>query len=675
MKLSILGSFVALAAAVNALPSLLSEEETAELKVQLENQYAHTEFSQQDSELIDVFAKQLNQITQYNGTNQSKCDRCVERLQLGKAIALTKPQLVSPVFTQWCLDTKFKKTESLCKTTFGRLTVANDSLGSNFAHMLQLMDPAGYDGQLYCHFQESKACPLPETPEMDLSHLWPAKESKHEIAPEPSNETYNVLHLSDFHIQEEYQIGSEANCSQYMCCGPRSFNENPLPEGFNSTADFSEDEISKLSYFNAWYDDDYNLIKGDEVDAFANESIRVPAYTFGHYKCDSPEVLINNSLLSIAKYQEELGLDFEFSIFTGDLVDHDEPEFININQTIKSEEMSFRDVKAILKDIPMYAVLGNHDTFPYAQMAQKKSGFGNLFDWNAELMADLWEDYGWINSTQARYAREHYAGFAVTTKSNLKVISLNSNTWYPSNLYAYWNATDFDSFGQFQFLIDELIESEKNDQRVWIIAHIPTITQALPVQAEAYKQIITRFSPYTIAGIFYGHTHSDQFNVLYAGNDVSDKKEEDALQNTWISQAITPLTTNNPSWRYYSVDKKTHSIMNAYNYYTKLNETFTNNSDEPQWEFEYNPRDSYGIEWPETSPLNATFWHRVSESIYKSNDTRQTYINYMKRLSPYIPTCSETNQCDNTYCYVSNFVLEDYNRCIEELGITFTGYI
>ncbi|CAM9013646.1 unnamed protein product [Wickerhamomyces anomalus] len=661
MKLSILGSLAALASIASAVP-VISQETQTQLEASLEQQYAYTNYKPSDQVLIKEFTHQLNQITLYNGTNSTKCERCLKRLELGKTLALTKPELVAPVFTQWCLDTKFSAAVK-CHTTFGRMTTVNDTSGTNFAHLLQLMDPAGYDGQLFCHFQHGKACKMPKTPEIDMSSYWPAKEPKHEVAPTPGDETYNVLHVSDFHIQTEYKIGSEANCSQYMCCTDNNFNKNKLPEGFNSTANFTSEEIANLSYYEAWYDEELNLVKGAEIDVFANESIWTPAYTFGHYKCDSPEVLVNNSLKSIAEYQEELGLDFTFSIFTGDLVDHAETEVIDLNKTIKSEELVFRDVKAILKDLPMYAVLGNHDTFPYAQMAQKKSGFGNLFDWNAELMADLWEDYNWINSTQARYAREHYAGFAVTTKDNLKVISLNSNTWYQSNLYSYWNATDVDSYGQFQFLIDELIESEKNDQRVWIIAHIPTNAEALPVPSEVYKQIVTRFSPYTIAGIFYGHTHADQFNVLYKSDDISNKDESDAIQNTWISQAITPLTENNPSWRYYSVDKKTHSIMNAYNYYSRLNETFTNNSEEPVWDFEYSSRDAYGIDWPETSPLNATYWHRVSEKIHQDNDTRQTYINFMRRLSPYTPVCTESDECDNTYCYVSNFAFEDYQAC------------
>ncbi|CCH46389.1 Sphingomyelin phosphodiesterase [Wickerhamomyces ciferrii] len=646
---------------VGSLATLVSAVPLFNLETALET----TNYSPSDEKLIYEFAHQLTTIDQFNSTNSTKCEKCIERLQLGKSIALTKPNLIFPIFTKWCIDNKVTD-ETTCKMTYGRNTVLNATSGTNFANLLTLMDPNSYDGQLYCHYQSDKHCPLPETPKIDMSSYWPEKQDKHKIAPEPSNETYNVLHISDFHIQLDYSIGSEANCSQYMCCTDHNYNKFEIPEGYDFTANLTQDQINNLSYTPAWYDQDFELEHGDSID-ISNSTKWFPANTFGHYNCDAPEVLINSSLKSVAKYQEELGLDFKFSIFTGDLVDHDEDYHLDYEKIIKSEEYIFRDIKTTLKNIPVYPVLGNHDTYPYAQLAQEKSGFGNILDWNAELMGDLWEDYEWINGSTARYAREHYTGFAVETTTNLKVIALNSNAYYASNLYNYWNATDVDSFGQFQFLIDELIDSESKDQRVWIIAHIPFVQEALPIPAEVFKQIVKRFSPSTIAGIFFGHTHMDQFNILYDG-DVLEKTEENAVNMAWISQAVTPLTDNNPSWRYYTVDTKTHSVMNSFNYYTKLNETFYNESEEPNWEFEYSARESYSDvvnEWPETSPLNATFWHRVASGVNSSTEIAQTYNNFKRRFSPYVPQCIGTNDCDGSYCFLASFTLKEYEACLK----------
>ncbi|GMF05444.1 unnamed protein product [Ambrosiozyma monospora] len=231
-------------------------------------------------------------------------------------------------------------------------------------------------------------------------------------------------------------------------------------------------------------------------------------------------------------------------------------------------------------------------------------------------MAEMWTDYEWLNAEEAQLVRTHYTGFSVTTKRGLKVVSLNSNCWYIKNHYLYANMTgDPDQFGLFQFLIDELVESEANDQRVWIIWHIPVLDpDTLAIPAKIWTDIVERFSPYTIAAMFNGHTHRDEFSLLYKGNgtDSSAKTEENLINFSWISQAVTPIVENNPGWRYYSIDTETFSVMDSFNYYTKLNETFYNSGDAPVWEFENSARDAYGVQdWPATSPLNATYWHKI----------------------------------------------------------------
>lgn len=500
------------------------------------------------------------------------------------------------------------------------------------------------------------ACPKPETPNVTLSHMWPAKQPKHEVAPEPSfNETFNVLHISDFHIELDYTVGAEANCSSSMCCTPHS--KNKLSDKHSIIHD-------KNSFYDSSYSDDGTFVKGSLIDVFSNDTIWSPASTFGDYRCDAPEILVNSSLNSISKFSEENNIEFDFAIFTGDLVDHDEVSLTSYEMTVESEEVVFRDIKNKLKDVPVYSVMGNHDNFPYGELAQENHGFSNMFSWNAELMADLWEDYGWLSPKESQYARKHYTGFSVETKRGLKVIALNSNVWYKKNHYAYWNATTPDNFGQFDFLVQELVESEAKDQRVWIIAHIPFSSDALPLPSKLFAEVVERFSPYTIANIFFGHTHLDQFQILYSSSGDDAKTIENVVASSWISQAVTPWIHSNPSWRYYTVDKDTFSVMNAYNYYTKLNETFVNNGEEPTWEFEYSSREGYNITWPETAPLNATYWHLVASEVNSSVSSNQLYRNYAMRFSPYVPDCANSINCGYDYCYLSSFTVDEYDSCI-----------
>lgn len=602
----------------------------------------------------------INELKSLSSRNMSSCDQCITRLAIGKSLALVRPDLVPKVFTTWCLDTGHWS-NATCISTFSRNTVEASYTGTNFADMLSLMDPFDYDGQLYCYYKESKLCEKPKTPNITLSDMWPPKQKKHFLAPEPSgNDTFNVLHISDFHLQLDYVIGSEANCTTSMCCTPHSRNKNT-----SSSAKGYEGIWN--SFYESSYAENGTFIRGPYIDVFQNSSIWMPAPTWGHYRCDPPEILINSSLDSIVEYSKEKSLDFEFAIFTGDLVDNDELKYTNYEMTVQSEEVVYRDIKAKLDRLPVYCVMGNHDTFPYGELAQENHGFSNYFSWNAELMADLWEDYQWLDTKASQYARKHYTGFSVETKLGLKIISLNSNVWYRKNHYAFWNASQPDTFGQFEFLINELVESEAKDQRVWIITHIPFATDALPLPSKLYAEIVERFSPYTIAGIFFGHTHLDQFEILYAGSGSEAKTIENVLNVGWISQAVTPWVENNPSWRYYTVDKKTFSVMDSFNFYTNLNETFSNNGLEPVWKFEYSAREAYNITWPETSPLNGTYWHKVAEKVKTSVEYRQLYQNYAKRFSPYVPNCSKTSTCDKDYCFLTSFTIDQYDDCIKNL--------
>lgn len=593
-------------------------------------------------------------------TNLDKCQRCKSTLDIGKAIALTNPELVAPIFIKWCEMTKLGSAAT-CKNTYSRHTVEASRSGSDFANVLQLMDPWSVDGDYLCHFKMKSQCPLPELPTIDLSSWWPAKPESHMTAPTPGNETFNVLHVSDFHIELDYTLGSEANCTTSgMCCNPHSWNKNAKPDSIDN---------SDLRFFDSYYTDEGVFQLGEDITSEVyNSSVWTPAQEFGFYQCDSPELLINSSLKSIVDYQLNNSMEFDFVIFTGDMVDHDEQEHISYQSTIESQEHVLRDLKNYFKDVPVYPVLGNHDTFPYGQLASEASGHKNLYEWNDELMASIWIGNGWIPFDDYDQIKKHYTGYSIQTKRGLKVIALNSNSYYTANYYNYWNMTDgIDQFGTLKFLVDELLESEAQGQRVWVIAHVPPNTQTLPTQAEAYKQIYSRFSPSTIAGLFFGHTHQDQFTMLYANDN---KTIEDAIMNTWIIQSVTPWVGFNPGWRYYEVDTETFSIMNSMNFYTKLNETFGNDGAEPVWEFEYSAREAYDPQstWPADAPLNATFWATVAESIKKSNETAQLYSDFAYRLSPFAPDCSD-GECKENYCYVSSFGVNEYEKCAGEGSI------
>lgn len=254
---------------------------------------------------------------------------------------------------------------------------------------MTLLDPYGDDGQAVCaEFVKIKgkaACKYPDTPKFDISSWWPAKPQNPNI-PKSEGKTFNAAHVSDFHIDLRYTIGAEADCDKGMCCTPVVENKKAKAAG-----------LSPL----------------------------VPAQKQGTYKCDSPEVLLDKGMQSVGTLAAVK--DFEFAIFTGDMVSHDLDEWLSFAHTFQSEEECYYLMKKHLKDVPMYPTFGNHDSYPYAQLAQNKSGYAGDFTWNAELSAALWQDFGWIDEETEKQAAHTYGSFAVTTKRGLRVISVDSN--------------------------------------------------------------------------------------------------------------------------------------------------------------------------------------------------------------------------------------------------------
>jgi sphingomyelin phosphodiesterase len=71
------------------------------------------------------------------------------------------------------------------------------------------MSLATGDYQAWCFYQW-KVCKRPQPIEIDESKYFCPKPKSAEVVPVPSHETIDVLHLSDFHIDPRYDIGSEA---------------------------------------------------------------------------------------------------------------------------------------------------------------------------------------------------------------------------------------------------------------------------------------------------------------------------------------------------------------------------------------------------------------------------------------------------------------------------------
>lgn len=472
---------------------------------------------------------------------------------------------------------------------------------------LKHMDIDGFDGSYFCHYLMHGACERPHTPRIDFSTFLPPYPAKLEPLPKSKGETFNVLHVSDIHLSSTYLVGSEANCLGYMCCTKESMKDPRKPSQ--------------------------------------------KATPYGGYKCDTPMALLDSTLQNVSH------VPYDFALFTGDMVDHD-PAFITKSRTITEEKEVLEALKRNLGNVPVYCTLGNHDTYPYAQEARSNSPYCQKFSYNTELMRHMWTRFNWLSVEDAKSVSLHHGAYSVMAHPKLKIIALNSNMYFLWNFYNYVNSTDPTCGGALSFLVDELAQCEKQGLKAWIIAHVPpggTASETLPVPSNFLSAIFERFDA-NIAGIFFGHTHRDEFTVQYVGPKVS----ENALKVAYIAPSVTPHVDRNPAWRYYKVDTETFEIMDVVNYQIHLNDTFC--GDPPEWRLSYSTRETYNKWWPETASLNATYWHFVAEDIRHDLDFAQTFLNRAYRDSPNVPICDTKCQLER-YCFSTCMTNDEVVEC------------
>lgn len=560
--------------------------------------------------LAEIFTNVTNVIRDGANGTTSNCTICKNALAAAKPAALTVPSLVPNAMVQFCELYKFHS-NATCQVDFA---ATND--GAIWTQILAFADVEGEDGKYICNSLSSTFCPKPYA--IPQKPVFPKPKPANACAPQASGKRVKVLHMSDMHLDPRYAVGAEGNCTSNLCC--RANNPNPNVQG-----------------------------------------ISLPATPYGSFECDSPYDLALAALESVGpltgtgKSTESLG----WTIYTGDLTSHDPQNQLSQLYNEYAEYSIYTMLKYFLTG-PVFAALGNHDTSPVAMDAPHALP-GNLstqFSWNYNHVAGLWLHEGWISPKAAAEARAHYGGYSVKNHFGLRIISFNTDFWYHSNFLTYINATDGDNSGVFSWMIEELQAAEDAGERVWIIGHVLSGwdgTNPIPNPTDFFYQIVERYSPHVIANIFWGHTHEDFFFLYYA-NNATNIGESTALNTAWVGPSITPLTNLNSGYRLYEVDTGDFSIYDAYTFYANVSAfaALNNTNQGPTFHYEYSTRETYGAaaNWPSNAPLNATFWHRVTEAM-ASNLTLVTLQNTLQgKMSVKTPNCTNTACQAARVCYM-----------------------
>lgn len=110
-----------------------------------------------------------------------------------------------------------------------------------------------------------------------------------------------------------------------------------------------------------------------------------------------------------------------------------------------------------------------------------------------------------------------------------------------------------DPDGQLQWLADTLLQAEKDNEFVHILAHIPANDkQCQTTWRREYLKIVNRYA-HIITAQFNGHSHNDEL-VLFFSNDSNSKINNVA----WNAGSITTYANLNPNYKVYNIDSKNY---------------------------------------------------------------------------------------------------------------------
>jgi len=412
--------------------------------------------------------------------------------------------------------------------------------------------------------------------------------------------TIKVLHLADTHFDLYYLPGSNANCGErFFCCREES---GPV--------------LNESDAAGYW---------GDFRD------------------CDSPrwtlEALYTNVL--------EQHPDISFIVWTGDIVPHNvwnTSEAGNL-ETIRE---AVQQIAQYFPNIPVFPAIGNHEAHPVNAFPQPY--IDNEFDisWLYDEIAVLWET--WLPAEVASSVM--YSAYYVTDIfPDLRILSVNTNYCYG---YNWWLLHDSHDPGEvLEWMAAELQRAETDGVYAYIISHIPSGHDDCGYTwSHEYNRIVNRYED-VIAGIFYGHTHKDHFQLFF---DLDDPSR--ATKIGYVAQSQTSYSYLNPGYKVYYVDgartDKTYGVVDHENWIMDLEQS--NLDMTPHFQLLYTAKNEYNM--MDMSP--ASHLELFNDMIVDGSPLFDLYFKNYYKMSPYYmaegcdATCKYNILCRTTVSDTSN---------------------
>ncbi|PLB54382.1 acid sphingomyelinase and PHM5 phosphate metabolism protein [Aspergillus steynii IBT 23096] len=318
-------------------------------------------------------------------------------------------------------------------------------------------------------------------------------------------------------------------------------------------------------------------------------------------------------------------LDPAFTLYTGDVPAHD-IWMVNQSSVLRDFNSTYAQLGALGL---VYAALGNHDAAPVNLFPSDTIPASHRPQWAYDALSDDWTALMGANySTPPTDGPE--GSYSILHDDSpgghpLRIISYNSVLYYKYNFYAYTDPMPADPDGLLAWLIDELTAAESAGQRVWLVAHIPAGgPDTLHAYSTAFDRIVNRYAA-TIAALFYGHTHTDLFQLSYRDYSADGRTAQSASAVAYIAPSLTP-TSGPPAFRIYDIDPVTFAVLDYTVYIATLPAATAGTAGAPQirWSKYYSAKEAYGgmVSPPVTAAadeLTPAFWHNVTVAMERDD--------------------------------------------------------
>ncbi|GLH11753.1 Uncharacterized protein GBIM_16515 [Gryllus bimaculatus] len=161
---------------------------------------------------------------------------------------------------------------------------------------------------------------------------------------------------------------------------------------------------------------------------------------------------------------------------------------------------------------------------------------------------------------------------------------------------------------QLNWLTEVLLQAEKANEKVHILAHIPPgVSDSLNSCSREFRRIIDRFEN-TVVAQFNGHTHNDEFHIFY-----SLENPERATNVALNGGSATTYTYLNPNYKVYKIDKTTGLVIDSETWTYNLTDANLNGNAVPKWYKLYSFQEEYGVKSLVPSELD-DLAHRMAKT-------------------------------------------------------------